>query len=312
MTSPSVTTATAGRGPSARWGRDLAAGHRGAAVVFLSPAMAVIVLFVVVPIGLTFWISLHEWSMYTPLTDMAWRGLANYRELLADRDFFTALRNTLVYVVLVVAVTLPLAVALGMLLYFPKSAAKGVARAVLFSTYVVPTVATAIVWGALYAPDYGPFAQMFSAVGLSAPAWLSEPGTALVSLVVFHVWQMIGYYTILVVAGLTQIPPDLYEAARIDGAGFWRQTVSVTLPLLRRTTIFMTLITVINAIQVFDPVYILTQGGPAESTSVVSFSIQREAFQYGMAGQASAMAFSLLIVLLAIGGLFLAAMRRRS
>ncbi|GII82517.1 sugar ABC transporter permease [Sphaerisporangium siamense] len=310
MTSPSMTTTTAGRAPSAR--RRAARRRGGAAVVFLSPAMAVIVLFVVVPIGLTFWISLHEWSMFTPLGDMAWRGLANYQELLSDKDFFVALRNTLMYVLLVVVITLPLSVALGMLLYFPKSAAKGVARAVLFSTYVVPTVATAIVWGALYAPDYGPFAQMFQAVGLSAPSWLSEPSTALVSLVIFHVWQMIGYYTILVIAGLTQIPPDLYEAARIDGAGFWRQTISVTLPLLRRTTLFMTLITIINAIQVFDPVYILTQGGPAESTSVVSFSIQREAFQYGMAGQASAMAFSLLIVLLAVAGLVLAAMRRRS
>jgi multiple sugar transport system permease protein len=303
-------TSTATRGVTG-W-RARGSGRGRAAVVFLSPAMAVIVLFVVVPIGLTFWISLHEWSMYTPLTQMAWRGLANYQDLLKNHDFFNALRNTFVYVLLVVVITVPLALALGMLLYFPKVAGKGVARAVLFSTYVVPTVAISIVWGALYAPDSGPFAQMFAAVGLDAPAWLSEPGSALVSLVIFHVWQMIGYYTILVVAGLTQIPPDLYEAARIDGAGFWRQTLNVTLPLLRRTTIFMVLVTIINAIQVFDPVYILTQGGPAESTAVVSFSIQRAAFQYGMAGQASAMAFSLLLVLLALGGLFLAAMRRRA
>jgi ABC-type sugar transport system permease subunit len=286
--------------------------HGVAAVAFLSPAMAVIALFVVVPIALTFWISLHDWSMFTPLTQMKWRGLGNYRDLLSSQDFFNALRNTLVYVLLVVVVTVPLALALGMFLYFPRIVGKGLARAVLFSTYVVPTVAIAIVWGALYAPDYGPFSQMFALVGLNPPNWLSDPGTALFSLVIFHVWQMIGYYTILVVAGLTQIPGDLYEAARIDGAGFWRQTVSVTLPLLRRTTTFVALIAVINAIQVFDPVYILTQGGPAESTSVLSFAIQRAAFQNGLAGQASAMAFSLLVVLLAVGGLFLAAMRRRS
>ncbi|MEV0968872.1 carbohydrate ABC transporter permease [Microtetraspora glauca] len=305
--STTAVRATPGRRAGAR-----GISRRAAAVAFLSPSMAVIGVFVTVPIALTFWISLHDWSMYTPLSEMSWRGLGNYQDLLASQEFFTALRNTVIYVLLVLVVTIPLALALGMLLYFPKNAGKGVARAALFSTYVVPTVAIAIVWGALYAPDYGPIAQAFDAVGLDAPAWLSDPGTALVSLVVFHVWQMIGYYTILVIAGLTQIPIDLYEAARIDGAGFWRQTVSVTLPLLRRTTTFIVLIAIINAIQVFDPVYILTQGGPAESTTVLSFAIQRSAFQYGLAGQASAMAFSLLLVLVAVAGVVLAAMRRRS
>ncbi|MER7504127.1 carbohydrate ABC transporter permease [Nonomuraea pusilla] len=281
--------------------------RRSAAVAFLSPAMLVIGLFTVVPIALTFWISLHEWSMYTPLGDMAWRGFGNYADLAADDGFSTALGNTALYVALVVVVTLPLSVALGMLLYFPKAAGKGVARAVLFSTYVVPTVAIAIVWGGLYAPSYGPLSVLFGGA-----TWLSAPGTALVSLVIFHVWQMTGYYTVLVIAGLTQIPGDLYEAARIDGAGFWRQTAHVTLPLLRRTTVFIGLVSIINAIQVFDPVYILTQGGPAESTAVLSFAIQRSAFQHGLAGQASAMAFTLLVLLVALGGVFLAAVRRRS
>ncbi|MFD1936311.1 MULTISPECIES: carbohydrate ABC transporter permease [Nonomuraea] len=280
-----------------------------AAVAFLSPAMLVIGLFTVVPIGLTFWISLHEWSMYTPLSEMSWRGLGNYTDLLGDDGFFTALGNTALYVALVVVVTLPLSLALGMLLYFPRVMGKGAARAVLFSTYVIPTVAISIVWGGLYAPDYGPLSRLFDAWD---PTWLSSPDTALVSLVIFHIWQMTGYYTVLVVAGLTQIPADLYEAARIDGAGFWRQTAHVTLPLLRRTTVFIGLVAIINAIQVFDPVYILTQGGPAESTSVLSFAIQRAAFQHGMAGQASAMAFTLLVLLVALGGVFLAAVRRRS
>ncbi|MEU7894507.1 sugar ABC transporter permease [Nonomuraea sp. NPDC049152] len=280
-----------------------------AAVAFLSPAMLVIGLFTVVPIGLTFWISLHEWSMYTPLSEMSWRGLGNYTDLVGDDGFFTALGNTALYVALVVVVTLPLSVALGMLLYFPRVMGRGAARAVLFSTYVIPTVAISIVWGGLYAPDYGPLSQLF---GAWDPTWLSSPDTALAALVIFHVWQMTGYYTVLVIAGLTQIPADLYEAARIDGAGFWRQTAHVTLPLLRRTTVFIGLVAIINAIQVFDPVYILTQGGPAESTSVLSFAIQRAAFQHGMAGQASAMAFTLLVLLVALGGVFLAAARRRS
>jgi multiple sugar transport system permease protein len=281
------------------------------AVVLLSPAMAVVVLFVFVPIGLTFWISLHEWSMLTPLSEMRWRGLANYSALLHDAGFHTAVRNTVVYVVLTVGITVPLSLVLGMLLYFPRVAGRGVVRTVLFTTYVIPTVAIALIWSALYAPTYGPFARLYDLVGLTPPQFLSSPSSALLSLVVFHVWQMLGYYVVLVVAGLTQIPGELYEVARVDGAGFWRQTFGITLPLLRRTTVFVVMIAVINAVQVFDPVYILTQGGPVDSTNVLSFTIQRTAFDYGLAGQASAMAFSLLVVLAGVSAIVLTGMRVR-
>jgi multiple sugar transport system permease protein len=277
----------------------------------LSPAMAVVVLFIFVPIGLTFWISLHDWSMLTPLSEMKWRGLGNYRGLLHDGSFHTAVRNTIVYVLFAVGITVPLSLLLGMLLYFPRVGGRGVVRTVLFSTYVIPTVAIAIVWSALYAPTYGPFARLYDLVGLTPPQFLSSPTSALLSLVVFHVWQMLGYYVVLVVAGLTQIPGELYEVARVDGAGFWRQTFGITLPLLRRTTVFIVIVAVINAVQVFDPVYILTQGGPADSTNVLSFAIQRTAFDYGLAGEASAMAFSLLVVLVGVCGIILAGMRVR-
>ena len=277
----------------------------------LSPAMAIIVLFVFVPIGLTFWISLHDWSMLTPISEMKWRGLDNYRTLLHDESFHTAARNTVVYVLLAVGLTLPLSLMLGMLLYFPPVRGRGVVRTALFATYVVPTVAIAIVWSSLYAPIYGPFAQVFDLLGLSPPLFLSAPSSALFSLVVFHVWQMLGYYVILVVAGLTQIPGELYEVARVDGASFLRQTFSITLPLLRRTCVFVVMIAVINAVQVFDPVYILTQGGPIDSTNVISFTIQRTAFDYGLAGEASAMAFSLLVVLVAVSGAVLVGLRAR-
>lgn len=280
------------------------------AAVMLSPAMAVILLFVFVPIGLTFWISLHDWSMFTPLSEMSWRGLGNYRELVHDGEFHTALRNTVVYVALAVAIAVPLSLLLGMLLYFPRVGGRGIVRTALFATYVVPTVAIAIVWGALYAPGYGPFAHMFELVGLSPPQFLSAPSSALLSLVVFHVWQMLGYYVVLVVAGLTQIPGEVYEAARIDGASFLRQTIDLTLPLLKRTTIFVVMIAIINAVQIFDPIYILTQGGPAGSTNVLSFEIQRSAFQYGLAGHASAMAFTLLALLVAVAGILVTALRR--
>lgn len=274
--------------------------------------MAVVVCFIFAPIALTIWISLHNWSMLTPITKMQWVGLSNYRTIFDDPTYRSALYDTAIYVGFIVVLTVPLATIIGMLLYFPRNRGRGVARTVLFSTYVIPTVAVAIVWGALYEPSYGPFAEMFKVFGLPAPAFLSSPSTALISLVAFNIWQMLGYYTVLVIAGLTQIPGELYEVARIDGAGIVRQTFSITLPLLRRTITFVVLIALINAVQVFDPVYLLTQGGPINSTNVISYEIQRTAFSYGLAGQASAMAVSLLVVLIAVAAILLGLMRTRA
>ncbi|WP_238015152.1 sugar ABC transporter permease [Dactylosporangium sp. AC04546] len=263
------------------------------------------------PIVLTAWISLHEWSMYTPMSEMRWLGLDNYDALGASGNFRSALWHTVVYALMVVGITLPLAFLLAMLLYFPSVRGRHIVRAILFATYVVPTIAVALVWGNLYAPGYGPLDQMVMAVGLDSVGWISDPDVALFSLALFNVWQMLGYYTVLLIAGLTQVPAEVFEAARIDGAGWWRQTVSIIIPLLRPTLVFVAMIAVINSIQVFDPVYLLTQGGPSDATNVLTFEIQRTAFQFGLAGQASAMAMSLLLVLLVVAGTILTARRVR-
>src|SRR5690606_23576381 len=135
----------------------------------------------------------------------------------------------------------PLAGLVAMLLYFPKLKGAGVVRVILFATYVIPTIAVVIVWGNLYAPGYGPFSAVFTAVGVTPPGWLSDPRIALLSVVIFNVWQMLGYYVILITAGLTQIPEELFEAAKLDGAGIIRQTWSVTVPLLKPTLLFVVL-----------------------------------------------------------------------
>lgn len=296
---------------AARSGRRRRSGsHPLAGTVFLSPALLVIGLFILVPILLTLWISFHRWSMFAPFSEMEFVGLDNYARAVSPAHL-EAFRNTVVYVLLSVVVTVPLAVLISFLLYFPRLRGRGLLRVLLFSTYVVPTVAIVIIWSALYAPNYGPFDTMLAAIGIDSPGWLSRPSSALVSLVIFNVWQMLGYYVVLLVAGLTQIPGEVFEAAKLDGAGPLRQAFSVTLPLLRGSLVFVVLMTFINSIQVFDPVYMLTQGGPANSTNVLSFDIQRTAFQNGLAGEASAMAFSLLVLLGLVGGTLGLAMRRR-
>ncbi len=268
--------------------------------VFLAPGVGLIALFVLLPILLTAWISLHLWSMYTPLTQMPFVGLANYQEVLGDPTFQQALLNTAVYTGLSVLLIVPLSLFFGIFLYRPAIHGKTVLRTLLFMTYMVPTVAVALIWGYLYSPLYGPLNQLLAAVGLPPQAFLGSTNEAMASLVVLNIWQTLGYYTVLVLAGLTQIPQDYYDASSIDGAGAFAQARYVTVPMLRRTLTFVGVIALINSLQVFDPIYVLTQGGPVNSTNVLTFDIYQTAFQFGRAGAASAMAILLLVVLAAV------------
>ncbi len=279
--------------------------------LFLSPTILVIGVFTIIPLLITVWISFTDWSVFRPLGDWEFVGLRNYEALLANRTRLQAIWNTVAYVALSVAFTVPLAGLVAMLLYFPKLKGAGVVRVVLFATYVIPTIAVVIVWGNLYAPGYGPLSAMFTGLGLPSPGWLSDPRIALISVVIFNVWQMLGYYVILITAGLTQIPEELYEAARIDGAGIIRQTWSVTVPLLKPTLLFVVLMTIVNSIQVFDPIFLLTRGGPANATNVLSYEIQRSAFEYGKAGDAAALSVSLLMIVVLVGAVVVIVSRRK-
>lgn len=224
-------------------------------------------------------------------------GLANYRSIFGDPGFLQALRNTLAYAGLSILCIVPLALAFGMFLFQGTVGGKSALRTVLFLPYMIPTIAVAIIWSYLYSPLYGPLNQILGWVGLRRQAWLGSVDLAMISLVIFNVWQTVGYYTVLVIAGLTQIPVTFYEAAVIDGAGALQRVAYITLPLLRRTLLFVVVIAVINTVQVFDPVYVLTQGGPAGATNVLSYQIYKSAFEYGLAGRASSMAFVLFVIL---------------
>jgi ABC-type sugar transport system permease subunit len=163
---------------------------------------------------------------------------------------------------------------------------------------MVPMIAVALVWSKLYSPTEGPYNQMLGWIGIPPQTWLSAPNTALVSIVLLNVWQQMGYFTVLAVAGLTQIPRELYEAARVDGASPWRQFWAITLPLLRSTLLFSAVIAVINAVQVFEPVALITQGGPANSTNVMTYHIRRVGIERAQGGLGSAMAVTLMLALI--------------
>ena len=279
---------------------------------YLAPSLGLIALFVVVPILLTAWVSFHSWNMLTPFSQMPYVGLSNYREILSDPVFLASLRNTFLYSLGSVIIELPLSLAIGIFLFQSKAWSSRAVRTLVFLPYVIPNVAVALVWGYLYSPIYGPLNQILEFLHIPGQPWLGSVHEALISLIILNLWQTVGYYTVIVMAGLTEIPKDYYEAAAIDGATRWRMTWDVTLPLLRRAITFIVIILTINSLQVFAPVYILTQGGPANSTDVVVYDMYRTAFNFLNMGQASAMAFVLFLAILVMAVLELRLLGRTS
>jgi len=278
-------------------------GHRSrlkavSTIGFLTPGLGLLTLFVIVPILLTAWISLHRGSMAVPYSQLEWVGLRNYRTIFQQDTFKTALRNVFLYSLANIVIILPLSVLLGIFLYQATIRGRNILRTILFLPYMIPTVAVAIVWGYLYAPQYGPLNQILGWFHIPPQDWLASVNEALLSLVILNVWQTLGYYVVIVVAGLTEIPQDYYEAASIDGASWLQRQLYVTLPLLSRSLAFVFVILTINALQIFDPVYVLTQGSPVNSTNVVAYQMYVTAFNYGQAGLASAMAMILLAIVL--------------
>ena len=276
----------------------------GPVLTMLTPAVVLIGVFIFVPMLLTVWLSLQDWSTQTGFQTARFIGLDNFSEIFGPtsvgRDFKRAFVNTALYTVLSIALILPLSVAFGLLVHQRNVAGGSILRTVLFSTYMVPMIAVALVWSKLYSPTEGPINQMLGWVGLGPQPWLSSPSTALVSIVLLNVWQQVGYFTVLIIAGLTQIPNSLYEAATLDGARPRQQFTAITLPLLRRTLLFSTVIAIINAVQVFEPVALITQGGPVGSTNVLTFHIRRVGIERAQGGLGSAMAVTLMLSLIVV------------
>jgi multiple sugar transport system permease protein len=265
---------------------------------FLTPGVGLLAVFIIFPILLTAWVSLNHWSMFTPISEMSFVGLENYTKIFEQTTFKKAITNTFFYSVVNLLIMVPLALFIGLLLYQKATKGNALARTLLFLPYIIPSVAVAIVWGYLYSPMYGPFNEILAIFHIPSQNWLGSIDQAMMSLVILNVWQTLGYYVVIVIAGLTEISQDYYEAASIDGANSIQKLFYITIPLLKRSLAFIIIIMTINTLQVFDPIYVLTQGGPANSTTVVSYHMYDTAFNFGNAGQASALAFILYIVVL--------------
>jgi multiple sugar transport system permease protein len=287
---------------------------RRPAAAMLAPAVSLLGIFVAAPMALTVWLSFQDWSTGTGFEEGRFVGLDNFATIFGvdsvGRDFKGALANTGLYTLGSVILILPLSVLLGLLVYQRRVRGGVALRTILFSTYMVPMIAVALVFSKLYSPSEGPINQVLGWIGLPPGRWLSSPDTALGSIVLLNVWQQVGYFTVLAVAGLTQIPAPLHEAAALDGAGSVRRFLYITLPLLRRTLLFSTVIAIINAVQVFEPVALITQGGPVGSTNVLTYFIRRVGIERSQGGLGSAMAVTLMLALIVTIVALFALMRR--
>jgi multiple sugar transport system permease protein len=274
------------------------AGGLGAAGwVFLSPWFLSFLLFGLYPILASLLQSFHD---YSPLRPDAARfiALANYAEALADPKFWTAMRNTLVFVFGTLPFTTVIALGLAVCLdrAFPG---RTIFRAGFFLPTVVSVVVLSLVFKGIYAPD-GPLNGLLAAAGLPAPRWLLDPNTALPAIMAMDVWAASGYYMVIFLAGLKSIPQELYESASLDGASGWRRFVSITLPLLRPTFLFVLVVNTVRSLQIFTEVFVMTRGGPLDSTLTAVYYLYEEAFFRFRLGYASAVAWILFAVTLAL------------
>lgn len=225
-------------------------------------------------------------------------GLGNYQELLTDDRFLVVLKNSALYLL----GTVPLSVVLGFLfalLVNRRLRGIALARLAFFHPTILPMVSAATIWMFLFTPDYGIFNTTLTAIGYSGPQnWTANPSLALLAVMIVAVWKNAGYYMIFYLAGLQNLPNDVFEAAALDGANWWQILWRITFPLLRRTTLFISTIAFIGAFQTVDHIFVLTGGGPSRATTVLLFDLWQERFENQDIGIAAAVTIILIGVLL--------------
>jgi multiple sugar transport system permease protein len=274
--------------------RPLVSSETVAGYLLISPALIAIAIFALFPVVFSLGVSLFRWSLASPTITFV--GLRNFESLLASDTFWQVLRNSLVFSVGTVALIVALAFSLALLLDVKL---RGIAffRALFFVPHLVPMALIATLWLFLYEPQRGPINAALALLGISGPAWLQSTAWALPAMIIVKVWKAVGYYTVLFLAGLQGIPQELYEAAKVDGAGFWRRTLHITLPLISPMTLFVVIVAVIGSFQDFDQIVVMTRGGPVDSTNVLVYYLYEQAFRNYQVGLGSAIAVFMLVLL---------------
>lgn len=274
------------------------AGRRSTIALFLTPALVGLVVFCLVPIAASIVYSFYDYDILVPFSQAKFVGVKNFARILTGREFPQVLSHTLTYLILYLPFILLLAL-LEALALNRGFRGRAVYRVIFYTPVITSWVAAAVVWKWVLSGKYGLLNQMLAAVGISGPAWLSSPAWAMPGIVIAALWKDMGYYALMVLAALKSIDPAYYEAADIDGAGFFKKLTSITLPLISPTMFLLLVINVIYGLQVFDSVFVMTSGEPiAIHTTVFLERIYNYAFKQYKMGMASAYSWILFALIL--------------
>ena len=281
--------------------------HGAAAWILAGPALLVIAVFFAIPVVAGLALSLTDFDIYAlaDLSTLRFVGLRNYAQLLQTPLFWQALANTLYFVVVGVPASIGLSLAAALLLDSRFARWQPFFRTALFAPVVTTVVAVAVIWRYLLHTRYGLINQGLEAIGLAPVDWLGDPHWSMPAIILFAAWKNFGYNMVILLAALQAIPGELYESARVDGAGPLRQFTDLTFPLLTPTLVMVGIMTLAGYFQLFAEPYVMTQGGPLRSTVSVLYFMYEEGFRWWNLGNASAVAFLLFLVIFAVSSVLL-------
>ena len=268
-------------------------------LLFVLPALVPLIVFWIYPILRSIWISFTDWDFMTPSYNVVF--FKNYGSIFRDSRFYNALLNTLVFTLGTLVPSVVGGLGLAMLLK-DKFPGDGIFKFIIFSPWITPTVAISIVWSWIYQPRGGFANYILQLLGASPLKWIGSSKTAMLSVVIVTVWKSLGYAMIFYLSALEKVPRELYDASSLDGAGKWAQFRAITLPGISPTTFFLIIITMVNSLQAYDQIQILTQGGPSGSTRTLLYMYYQLGFEEFKMGQATAVA---VVMILITGGLSL-------
>jgi multiple sugar transport system permease protein len=260
-------------------------------ILFLTPSLIGLLFFVVIPIIASLGLTLFQWNL---LNDPIFIGLQNFKELFSDHKFWAAFRHTLYFIVGYIPLVMICSIAVALVLN-QKLIGRKLLRTAFYIPVVSAWVAVALLWTWIFNPKYGLINFLLGFIGVTGPAWLYDPQWAMIAIIITSVWKDTGFFMLMFLSGLQNIPSSYYEAAEIDGANGAQKFWYITFPLLTPTTFFAITMALINSFQVFDQISIMTDGGPAGATTVVVQQIVSNAFEYSRMGYASTISWVLFI-----------------
>ncbi|WP_028539736.1 carbohydrate ABC transporter permease [Paenibacillus sp. J14] len=276
--------------------------QKNAPYLFIAPTLILLALFSLLPIAIALVISFTDMDLagLADLSNISFVGFDNYKEVLLDPSFQKSIFNTLFYVIIGVPLVIIISLLIALLINFGKARIFKAFRVIFYMPSVTNVVAVAVVWSYLYNPSLGLLNYILNSLGIGSVPWLQDPVMAKISLIILAVWRAIGLNMIIFIAAIKGISKTYYEAAQIDGASNWRQTWSITIPLLRFAIFFVSITTMIGWLQFFEEPFVMTKGGPLDGTISVALFIYNNGFQFSKFGYAAAGSFILFFAIILI------------